>query len=234
MSEKFTTRAMSQLMDKNHTPLPITVNDRAATRSTIFRRITAAGFPAIERSDWAAHKINTELKSDWDYSMIAIHHAGRSYSCNPGSLQMKDIQEDHQAADWGDIGYHYGIDCSGFIFEGRDIRHKGNHLEKFNTGAIGIVLLANLTAVEEGEDFIADIRVSAKEKLEYDTTQIIPPRQIDALLSLLAVLKSVFNITVLGGHTEYPLQDRICPGNVGMELVRVLRVKTNLLPPPAP
>ena len=231
---KITTLKSQELEPDGRITHTITVNDRAATRATIFRRITAAGFHAIERSNWAAHKVKTDLEPDWNYTMIAIHHAGRGYICNPGSLQMKEIQGLHQSDDWGDIGYHYGIDCSGFIFEGRDIRYKGNHLGLFNTGAIGIVLLENLTTVEEGEDFIADVRVTAKEKLGYDTTQTIPSQQISALYALLASLQSVFNITTLGGHREYPHQEkRICPGNIAMELIDELRANTQLLPPPA-
>lgn len=233
MSEDFVTNTTSKVVQIGNVTHRITVNDRAATRATIFRRITAAGFPAIERSDWAAHKIKSDLEQDWDYSMIAIHHAGRGYICNPGALQMKEIQELHQKKNWGDIGYHFGVDCSGFILEGRDIRYKGNHLVGYNTGVVGIVLLENLTAAEEGEDFIADVRVGAEEHFGYDTVQVIPPRQMDALIVLVKSLKSVFNISMLGGHSEYPFQgNRICPGKVGLELARNLRAQTNFLPPP--
>lgn len=167
--------------------------------------------------------------------MIGIHHAGRSYSCGPGALQMQDIQKEHKASDFDDVSYHYGIDCSGFVFEGRDIRYKGSHLLGFNTGIVGIVLLENLTTVEEGSDRYADVRIGLKETTGYDSVQTIPSRQIDALIALIGILKSVFNISVLGGHIEYPKQTgKICPGNVGMELVRVLRSQSGLLSPPRP
>ncbi len=45
------------------------------------------------------------------------------------------------------------------------------------------------------------------------------------------------DIKHFGGHREYPGQaseGKICPGNIGVELVRNLRTKTQLLPPPAP
>ncbi|WP_397450946.1 N-acetylmuramoyl-L-alanine amidase [Pseudomonas sp. NA-150] len=236
MIEHKTTHLKSQELNGRVTHT-ITVNDRAATRATIFRRITAAGFAAIERSDWAALKIETHMESDWDYSMIAIHHIGQRESCNPGSLQMQDIQRLHIKTDWDDIGYHFGIDCSGFIFEGRDIRQKGSNVNKFNTGVIGIVLLENLLALEEGHEVLVKGKKSLKKYFNYDTTQEIPNKQIAALLTLIDVLRSVFNITILGGHMEYPHQQdseegRICPGEVGMVLVEELREHTNLLPPP--
>jgi len=232
MTDEFFTTKTSKVVQVGDISHRITVNDRAATRATIFRRITAAGFPAIERSDWAARDMKATFEEDWDYSMIAIHHAGRSYICNPGALQMQEIQSEHKAAGFGDVGYHYGIDCSGFIFEGRDIRYKGSHLVEFNTGVVGIVLLQNLTSVSEGDDDVADVRVMAKENIGYDTTPEIPARQIDALLALIKVLKSVFNIFILGGHREFPFQDgKICPGDLALELVRLLRSQSNLLAP---
>jgi hypothetical protein len=54
-----------------------------------------------------------------------------------------------------DIGYHFGIDCQGNIYEGRDVRLKGSSVHNFNTGVIGIVLLNNLTTAEEGADALA-------------------------------------------------------------------------------
>ncbi|MHC8368178.1 peptidoglycan recognition protein family protein [Pseudomonas sp. ZT5P21] len=106
----------------------------------------------------------------------------------------------------------------------------------FNTGVIGIVLLENLTTAEEGGDIVAKGR-EALEFVGYSTTNVIPAAQIDALLHLVEALKSVFVIERFGGHREFPGQDRdgkICPGNIGMELVRNIRTKTQLLPPPKP
>jgi hypothetical protein len=97
-------------------------------------------------------------------------------------------------------------------------------------------LLENLTTPEEGEDWVAKGRV-ALDSIGYSTTNVIPAAQITALMHLIDALKSVFVIKHFGGHREYPGQaseGKICPGNIGMELVRNLRAKTQLLPPPAP
>ena len=215
-------------------PVAITVNDRAATREAIIRKVRSLGHQFVERSQWGAHKAKGSLTDDWDYTMIALHHAGRSYSCGRGSEQMLETQEGHQDERYDDIGYHFGIDCSGIVYEGRDIRFKGSSVLKYNTGVIGVVLLNNLTTAEEGDDLVAFGRETL-ESFGVNTTNRIPAPQVNALVHLITALKSVFFIKRFGGHKEYPGQraeGKVCPGNIGMELVRAIRVKTQLLQPP--
>lgn len=233
---KTTTKAQEVKPGQPLVPVAITVNDRAATREAIIRKVRSLKHQFIERSSWGAAKGKSSMASDWDYAMIALHHAGRSYSCGGGSEQMLKTQDMQMDKGYDDIGYHYGIDCQGNIYEGRDIRFKGSSVHNFNTGVIGIVLLNNLTTAEEGGDVVA----LGRESLEYlgiSTTNTIPTAQIDALLNLISALKSVFVIKNFGGHREYPGQTaegKICPGNVGMDLVRAIRTRTNLLSPPNP
>ncbi|WLI11672.1 MULTISPECIES: peptidoglycan recognition family protein [Pseudomonas] len=238
MPAPFLTQAIAQEIKPGEfmCPIPITVNDRAATREAIIKKARSLNATFVERSSWGAAKGKPGMVMDWDYSMIALHHAGRSHSCTPGGGQMQEIQKGHMGQAYDDIGYHYGIDCTGQIFEGRDIRFQGSSVLKFNTGLIGIVLLENLTTPEEGGDWVAKGRV-ALDSIGYSTTNVIPAAQITALMHLIESLKSVFVIKHFGGHREYPGQaseGKICPGNIGMELVRNLRTKTQLLPPPAP
>ncbi len=230
MTEQFTSKAKATEL-KAGEPAPstsITVNDRAATREAILRLVRNKGCEFVERSFWGAHKAKGEMVNDWDYSMIALHHAGRSVGCGAGAEQMLSIQNAHQAK-FADIGYHYG-------FEGRDIRFKGSNVNNYNTGVIGIVLLENLTTADEGGDIVALTRQTL-ETLTGKMDQKIPDIQIDALLILIQALTSVFRLTTLGGHREFPMQageGKICPGNIGMELVNNLRIKTKLLRPPSP
>lgn len=237
MVEKLKTQATATEIKPGTPPPPpvtITVNDRAATREAIIRTVRKMGHDFVERSSWGAHKAKGEMVDDWNYSMIALHHAGRSVGCGAGAGQMRAIQDEHQAK-FDDIGYHYGVDCTGKIFEGRDIRFKGSSVHNYNSGVIGIVLLENLTTAEEGGDTVAVVR-QALEAINGNMDQKIPAVQIDAVLNLVGALKSVFMVTTLGGHREFPMQageGKICPGNIGMEMVRNLRIKTKLLRPPA-
>jgi hypothetical protein len=148
---------------------------------------------------------------------------------------MLDVQIVHLKR-YDDIGYHFGIDCAGTIYEGRDIRFKGSSVDKYNTGLIGIVLLNNRTTAEEGNDGIAVFNI-AKKYLGIGSSDKIPALQIDATLKLLTALNSFFLIKHFGGHMEYPGQkedEKICPGHIGMKLVTSIRIKTKLLPPPKP
>lgn len=238
MAANFATQATAQEIKPGEfmCPIPISVNDRAATREAIIKKVQSLSATFVERSSWGAVKGKPEMVMDWDYSMIALHHAGRSHSCTPGAEQMQEIQKGHLSQKYDDIGYHYGIDCTGQILEGRDIRFQGSSVLKYNTGLIGVVLLENLTTPEEGGDWVAKGRV-ALDSIGYSTTNVIPAAQIDALMHLIDALKSVFVIKHFGGHREYPGQaseGKICPGNIGMELVKNIRAKTQLLPPPAP
>ena len=46
---------------------------------------------------------------------------------------------------FGQVSYHYAVDCQGIIYEALDIRKKGSHIEGGNTGVIGIVFLADFS-----------------------------------------------------------------------------------------
>lgn len=231
-----TTKAHEVKPGQPSNPIAITVNDRAATREAIIKKIRSMNTTFIERSFWGAVKGKSDMVKDWDYTMIALHHAGRSQACTPGGVkQMQGIQTDHMNKDFDDIGYHYGVACDGTVLEGRDIRFQASSVKLFNNGVIGIVLLNNLTTAAEGGDVVAKWR-EALELYGNNTSNIIPATQINALLHLVDALKSVFVIERFGGHREFPGQDndgKICPGNIGMELVRNIRTHTQLLPPPS-
>lgn len=217
--------------------ISISVNDRAATRQAIINRVRRHGMNFVERSDWAAHKNRAErMQADWGYSKIAIHHAGRSFACGPAALQLQAIQEmqmSRRAAASDDIGYHYALDCFGDVFEGRDIRFKGEHVHNYNTGVIGIVLLENLAQPPEGGDGVSRVR-SLLDTIGYKLQPSVPGEQKRSLEALIAILCEFFHVHTLGGHREFPGQlgeGKICPGNVGLALVKALRQSTGLNAP---
>lgn len=215
-------------------PISITVNDKAATREVLFGLAREKGLTMVERSSWHAKPGKDGMAPDWNYTMIAIHHAGRSSACSDGAKQIANIQDEHLSKNYDDIGYHFGIDCSGTVYEARDIRLKGSNVHNYNTGVIGIVLLEDLTTPEEGGDTIAKAR-TLMEDMGFSTQNVIPETQITALTSFITVLKDLFFIRTLGGHREFPMQlgeGKICPGNIGLKMVQQLRAELNLAAPP--
>jgi hypothetical protein len=217
--------------------ISISVNDRAATRQAIINRIRRSGMNFISRSDWAAHKNRpAHMKMDWNYTKIAIHHAGRSFTCGPGALQLQDIQEmqmGRKPDSLDDIGYHYALDCFGNVFEGRDIRFRGENVHNFNTGLIGIVLLENLTMPEEGRDIVTGFRTFIA-KMGGGRVPAVPQAQHRAVSRLVDVLCDFFHIHTLGGHREFPGQlgeGKVCPGHVGLALANELRQSKGLNAP---
>lgn len=231
------TKVKAEADYKTKPAIRVTVNDRAATRQAIITRVRRYKADFLERSSWGAHKTIVEngWENDWDYIGIAIHMAGRSYSCGPAVAQLQGIQEIHQRSrNWADIGYHYAISCSGEIYEGRDIRFKGSHVADFNSGNIGIVLLEDLSDPDEFFDAIGAMR-SFMMKIGVRSKMHVPEAQKNGLKILIKSLQEFFFIKQLGGHREFPRQDmkgpRLCPGFHGMRLVNEIRVWSGLLKP---
>lgn len=228
----FVTEMAVRDIEIDKSPILIAVNDRAMTREFIMRSLRRSGFSVAERSTWGAAADVSSMSYDWDYSMIAIHHAGRTYGCGEfGAVQLQRILSDHKKK-FDDIGYHFGIDCAGQIFEARDVRFKGSHVDLFNSRVIGIVLLADLTTLGEARDSGEFARglIDVWSKID----NIAPAPQVEALKALVAALRCVFPIHTLGGHREYPNQSeagKLCPGDKGMEIISELRRITGLEAP---
>jgi N-acetylmuramoyl-L-alanine amidase len=215
----------------------IKIHDRAATRQAIINHVRQDGMNFVERSDWAAHKNRSErMHDDWNYTKIAIHHSGRSFTCGPAALQMQEIQDmqmGKSTAASDDIGYHYALDCFGNVFEGRDIRFKGENVHNYNTGVIGVVLLENLSAPDEGRDGVAMVR-KLLDTIGFNERPLPPEKQKQSLEAFIVILREFFFINTLGGHREFPGQlgeGKICPGNAGLALVKDLREITGLSGP---
>jgi hypothetical protein len=86
---------------------------------------------------------------------VTIHHSAmyfrdtRPTTCG---AQIHMIQRDHMNnRGYGDIGYHYVIDPSGRIWQGRDARYQGAHASgDNNVGNLGICLLGNFVRGKKG------------------------------------------------------------------------------------
>lgn len=174
-------------------------------RSEVIRR-----HGVVERSSWGARTVNyAAMDRDWNYTGVAIHHIGDWLRSTPQAVEAKHMGENG----WQDVGYHYMIGLDGTVSEGRDIRYKGSHLKKANTGRIGILLMG---------DF---------DHQWWDRDDALTANHIAYINALIATLRTFFCIDTLGGHSEYPAQGETCPGSALLPQVRAMRATLRLAAP---
>jgi hypothetical protein len=116
------------------------VADQEKVRQIIIDRLGV-----VERKQWQALNPAKLPENDWNYHSIAIHHAGNSFSCGAHGVDSLRQAEKIDMNSFGQMSYHYAIDCKGVIYEALDIRDKGKHVANANTGVIGLVFLADLS-----------------------------------------------------------------------------------------
>ncbi|BDU18273.1 peptidoglycan recognition protein family protein [Lysobacter auxotrophicus] len=222
------------------------INNPAATREAIIVTLRRSGIAFQERSQWKA-KAEDPARSDgpdWDYTCLVLHHAGNSYSCNADDLDQLRRVEATDMTKFGYMSYHYAISCTGTIYEARDIRFKGSHVSKGNTGRIGIVLLNDFS--DPGEAYEEEYKEKSRLERLKNAPELVrdrvdaganppPPVQVRSLAQLVYTLKSYFPIRMLGGHREFQRlanhEGRACPGRLGMAVVDALRAEFRLEAP---
>lgn len=116
---------------------------------------------------------------------IVVHHSALPLSDGP-----REIQQMHfQFKDYADIAYHYLIDETGQIYEGRSLTVRGAHTGGHNTGTVGIVLLGNFEISQPTE------------------------AQLASLHTLSACLIDAYAITHIAGHRDFQPGATDCPGD---------------------
>lgn len=152
----------------------------AQSRITLSRIEAGDYHPTLNRAGWRVYDqpLNEVLR------LFVVHH-----SALPASDGPREIQRLHQVQrGFADVGYHYLIDASGIIYEGRPITVRGAHVAGHNTGAVGVCLLGNFEKTEPA------------------------PAQLASLTTLALALRGAFGITHLAGHRDLPSQNTLCPG----------------------
>lgn len=107
----------------------------------------------VPRARWGAQAAlparMTRAAPPW--TRITVHHTAmeaqhlRSGGLDSSAEELRQIQKNHiHSEGWGDIGYHFLIDPSGRVFEGRQLAWQGAHAGGANNEHnIGICLLGN-------------------------------------------------------------------------------------------
>lgn len=112
---------------------------------TLVRRIRWTG---VAPKPW-------RLRESGKYSRITVHHAGgsvdRETSWNGVVYRLEGIRKGHVDLGYGDIGYHFVIDASGRVWEGRSLGYEGAHVSGRNHGNIGVMVLGNFEEQEPAD-----------------------------------------------------------------------------------
>jgi N-acetylmuramoyl-L-alanine amidase len=168
------------------------------------RKPAMESLPIISRVEWGAVDINllTSVEGDYDpiinpegwyiyqepleqvLNTIVVHHSARPLSDGPLEIQRLHMEQKGYA----DIGYHYMIDETGQIYEGRLLTVRGAHTGGHNTGTVGIALMGNFEEIEPTE------------------------AQIESLKELGRCLVKDYKITHLAGHRDFQPGVTVCPG----------------------
>ena len=164
---------------------------------------------ARPRAEWAAAGDVPNIK-DMDRMLppkyITIHHDGMTpfwgVTDLDARLRLEWIRNGHRGKGWSDIGYHYIVDRSGVVWQGRDVtKWQGAHVKNRNENNIGVMCMGNFMLQ----------RPSAA--------------QVAGLNRTVAQLQLVYRIPAANvkTHKEWEGAQTLCPGTNLQSKVLVLR-----------
>ena len=153
----------------------------------------------LTRAEWGANAPTLEMPANMPVRLTVHHTATKPQPDKSLATKLKSLQRFSQASEklsdgrlkvaWGDIPYHYYIDVSGAVGEGREAKFIGDSNTDYDlNGHLSVVLEGNF------ED-------------EPPT-----PAQIESLVGLLADLSKHYGISwdQIEGHNRYA--STACPG----------------------
>ena len=159
---------------------------------------------------------------------IQTYHATADYSrvsWGPGNPDPRKEMDNRGLLDttFGDIGYHFLIDCGGHIFEGRagGIFRQGRHVRRHNHGLIGIALLGSFeTRQPNPAQRAALVRLVTRlcRDLSIDPLGVWQQTRLDGTTETLS--KQGQPVLNIAGHVNYPDNDHIDPGLLDLNAVR--------------
>lgn len=164
-----------------------------------------SAFPGlIGRAAWGA-KPSKEPFEPHSPVKITLHHTDtpQTWTLAESEEEVRFIQEFHQRGrGWNDIGYHFLVDASGHVFEGRPEGVIGAHTQYNNTGNVGVALLG--THHPPKNDAVTPLEENAV-----------------AAVGRYLVAKYGIDPNSLKGHRDYKETD--CPGDVAYAKLGELR-----------
>ncbi len=125
---------------------------------------SAGTLRAVSRQSWATVAANPgKMKAMNGVTRITIHHEGSKANNDTTPAQvaatLQRIQGQHKKRmGAGDIGYHFIIDRTGRIWQGRDSVYQGAHTSGANSHNIGVMLLGNFEIQQPTGEQLSSMR----------------------------------------------------------------------------
>lgn len=187
-------------------PAPAQTPDYSAALPTTPRPTPTPGAVApnvLPRSAWARQgSIPGRMDRLDRIERITVHHDGMPpvFVSNRQEVaaRIDQIRGVHQSNGWGDIGYHFIVDPTGQVWEGRPLIYQGAHVKNQNERNLGILVLGNFEM------------------------QSPTPAQIAATERFLAQCMRTYRVPLSRVATHRELAPTLCPGrNLQMVMNRL-------------
>jgi len=125
-----------------------------------------AALSAMPRSRWAkGQPIQDRLNPMLPPTKITLHHEGWTPVYFTAAQETADrlelIRRSHlNRLTAGDIGYHFIIDRSGRIWEGRSLAYQGAHVKDNNEHNVGVMVLGNFDQQGPSDEQLTSVRTA--------------------------------------------------------------------------
>ncbi len=149
---------------------------------------------AIPRSQWAKGAPELDhINPMGGIDRITIHHEGWKKVTVTDMRSTAALIEHDRIAHMGmfhagDIGYHYIIDRSGRLWEGRSVRYQGAHVRSNNEHNVGVMCLGNFDLQQPTD------------------------AQVNSLVDTVAKLARIYRVPVSRIKTHQEINPTACPG----------------------
>jgi hypothetical protein len=146
----------------------------------------------VRISEWGGPRSSTESAHRQRIERITLHHGGSAVDPSRSTDEyLRDLQQwSRRDKGWNDLPYHFLIDQSGRVFEGRDLGLPGDTNTGYNTA--GHALVAVLGNFEDEEP---------------------QPEQLQSLVNVMAWLVVNYDVPLerIAGHQNFS-SITVCPG----------------------
>jgi hypothetical protein len=154
-----------------------------------------AALNAVPRSRWAkGQPIQDRLNPMLPPTKITLHHEGWTpvyfTAAQDTADRLEVIRRSHlNRMTAGDIGYHFIVDRTGRIWEGRSLAYQGAHVKDNNEHNVGIMVLGNFDQQAPSDE------------------------QLNAVRTAVTTIRSQYRIAARNVFTHQEINPTACPGS---------------------